>query len=173
MGRPHTRDGAGTRGLDQASRTLASFVEHWRYRGPPYPSSRDLVAELRQVTSPEQQFMIDDLIENITLFDLHATAASWRALPDGRYELSVTGSARKLRADGLGRETEVPMDQPVDVGALDERGAPILIEKRSVRSGTNQFTLIVDRKPARAGIDPLNKLIDRIPDDNTVAATPG
>ena len=65
------------------------------------------------------------------------------------------------------------MDQPVDVGALDERGAPILIEKRSVRSGTNQFTLIVDRKPARAGIDPLNKLIDRIPDDNTVAATPG
>ena len=45
------------------------------------------------------------------------------------------------------------------------------VEKRTVHSGENRFTLTVAGDPAKAGIDPLDKLIDRDTSDNVVAVT--
>jgi len=58
------------------------------------------------------------------------------------------------------------MDQLVDIGVLDAKDQPLLLEKRRVKSGTQDFVLIVTGKPVKAGIDPLNILIDRVPEDN-------
>ena len=33
-------------------------------------------------------------------------------------------AARKLRADELGNETEIPLDEEMDVGAMDAEGSP-------------------------------------------------
>ncbi len=160
------QDGIGEDALNQA---LSAFVRRWQYKSQPYPTTRDLVAEIRKVTPQDKQYLIDDLIENITFFDLRATAAIYKALPDGKFEVTLTATAKKLRADGLGKETEVAMSEPVDIGALDDKKEPILIEKQTVHTGSNEFKFVVDRKPSTAGIDPLNKFIDRLPEDNTIA----
>lgn len=155
-------------GKDRFDRALALLLERWAYQGPPYPTSRALIDALREVTPEDAQYLIEDGFEHITLYENRTRSATARALDDGRYELTIEYTARKVRADGEGRETEQPMDDFVDVGVFDAEQQPLRLEKRRLAGGEGSLRLIVDGKPARAGIDPLNKLVDRDPDDNRV-----
>ena len=150
---------------------LAAFVTRWRFAGPPYARSVDLLAEFRRVTPAAQHPLIVDLFETITLYDVRAVSASSKKLADGRFSVDVLVTAKKVRADGAGNETEVPFDGMADIGALDAAGNVLGIEKRVLKSGENRFTLTLAKDPAKAGIDPLGKLIDRDANDNVVAVT--
>ncbi|MEP7329348.1 MAG: M1 family aminopeptidase [Betaproteobacteria bacterium] len=151
---------------------LSAFVKRWRFKGPPYPTSRDLLVELKRVTPAEHQELLADFIENITLFDDRAVRATPKKLPDGKYEVTLVVSAKKIHADGAGNEREAPLDAPMDIGVQDAKGDWLFLEKRRVKSGENTFVVTVDGEPKRAGIDPLNKLIDRDTSDNIVDIGP-
>jgi hypothetical protein len=91
----------------------------------------------------------------------------------GAYEVALDVMARKVRADSVGRETETPMDDLVEVGVFapgtgDRPGTPLYLQRHRIRSGRQTIRITVPREPARAGIDPLNKLIDRAREDNVV-----
>ena len=148
---------------------LAAFVNRWRFKGPPYSTSRDFLAELKRVTPTEHQGLLEDFIETITLFDDRAVRAKAQQLPDGKTEVTLVVTAKKFRADGAGNEKEAPMDLPVDIGVQDAKGNWLFLEKRRVKTGENTFVLTVEGTPTRAGIDPLHKLIDRDTGDNLVA----
>ena len=150
---------------------LSAFVKRWRFAGPPYARSVDLLAEFRRVTPAAMQPLINDLFERITLFDLRAVSAAARRLPDGQQEIELVVSAKKLHADGAGNESNAAFNAPLDIGVLDSAGKVLLIEKRPVQTGENRFKLIVRGEPGKAGIDPLNKLIDRDTGDNLVSVT--
>jgi ABC-2 type transport system permease protein len=150
------------------NRALARYVRAASVKEPPYPNARLLLSLLRKETPPEYQELLSDLFETITLFDNRAVSAAARDVGGGRWEVTLSVSAKKLRADALGVEQEVPMDQLVDIGVLDEKDEPLLLEKRRVKSGTQDFVVSVSGRPAKAGIDPLNILIDRVPDDNVI-----
>ncbi len=47
----------------------------------------------------------------------------------------------------------------------------VLIERRPVRSGTQEIRIVTTRKPAFPGVAPYNKYVDRNGDDNVVAVT--
>ena len=156
-------------GEDNLNRAIRAFRDEWAYKGPPYPNATQFLQHVRAVTPPQYQYVIDDMFESITLYDNRATAASAKALPGGKYEVTLKTLAKKRKADDLGRETDVPVDDWIDIGVLDADGVPLYLEKKKIEREENEFTVIVDKKPARAGIDPLNKLIDRRPKDNTIA----
>jgi ABC-2 type transport system permease protein len=156
-------------GEDQLSKALSKFVGDWRFKGPPYPTSRDLLADIRAVTPADKQYLVHELFETITLFDNRATAASYRKLADGKFEVTLDVTAKKSQADGLGAEKEVPLNEDLDIGVFDAGNAPLLLRKMRIKSGPSQLNLVVDREPAKAGIDPLNKLIDKTPDDNMIS----
>nr|HET7859156.1 ABC transporter permease [Caldimonas sp.] len=163
------QDAIGEQAIDDA---IAAFLKRWKFAGPPYARSVDLIAEFRRVTPKDLQPLIDDLFETITLYDVRAVSAAAKKQADGSDAIELVVSARKIRADGSGRETEAPFDGEVDVGALDAHGNVVAIEKRRLKSGENRITLAVAKGGAvRAGIDPLSKLIDRDDKDNTVAVT--
>jgi aminopeptidase N len=151
---------------------LASFLRAHRYPTPPYPTSLDLVRELRKVTPDSLQPVITDLFETITLFDNKADSVTSAKRADGRYDVRVYASARKLRADSLGAEHEIPVADWIDVGVFAEPekgkklGKPLYLRKQRVASPHLVIDLVVDAKPKNAGIDPYNKLIDREPKDN-------
>jgi hypothetical protein len=89
----------------------------------------------------------------------------------GEYEVTLHVVARKLRADSSGKETEVPMDDLIEIGvfAADSgqgSGAPLHLERHRIHSGKQALRIIVSKAPARAGIDPYRRLIDRNGDDN-------
>ncbi|HVE87427.1 MAG TPA: M1 family aminopeptidase [Myxococcales bacterium] len=158
-------------GEDQVNAALRAFLERNKLKGPPYPSSTELLADLRKVTPPDLQYVIDDWFERITLYENRATKASYRKREDGKYEVTLKVVARKVQADELGAEKEQPLQDVIEIGALDDKDLPIALERRRFdKSGENELTLVVDRAPARAGIDPMNKLVDRNVEDNTVRA---
>ncbi len=159
------QDAIGEAAMDDA---LSAFLKRWRFKGPPYPTSRDLLAELKRVTPAEHQGLIEDFFETITLYDSRAVSATARKGADGRHEIDLVVSARKIRADGAGKETDAPLSMLMDIGVQDAKGGFLALEKRPVKTGENRFTLVVDGIPARAGIDPLHKLIDRDAGDNVV-----
>jgi ABC-2 type transport system permease protein len=157
-------------GEDNLNGALARYLSHVRFRESPRTTSRELLGFIAEVTPPQLQYVLDDLFENITLYDNRALSATYRQLPDGRYEVKLRLAAKKLRSDGQGNEHEVPLNDLIDVGALDANGTAIAIEKRWIRSNETEVTLLMDRAPVTAGIDPLNKLVDRRPDDNVIRA---
>jgi len=151
---------------------LRSFLEEWRFRGPPYPTSRDLLRHLRAATPDSLRYVIDDLFERITLWDLSARPGRYERLSNGRYRVSVPLAARKLWADSIGNEREVAMNDWVDVGVYGAGNELLYLRKQRIRSGQNAVVVEVTGVPERAGIDPLHKLIDRNSTDNVAQLSP-
>ncbi len=168
-------------GEPAVNRALRRFLSRYAFAGAPFPTARDLVAEFRAEATADQQPLITDLFEKITLFDLAVTGARATAAPGGGYDVAVTVTARKLYADGQGRESEAPLDLPLDVGIFPAAAEdapevdlpePLLLEKHRIVSGEQVLTFHVAERPARVGIDPYNKMIDKNPDDNTRGVSP-
>ncbi|MEI7035551.1 ABC transporter permease/M1 family aminopeptidase [Fulvimonas yonginensis] len=156
---------------------LRRFLLDWRFRGPPYASSREFMDTLVRGLDPRWKGLLDDLFWDITLFDNRINDASARRLPDGRYEVTLTVHAGKVHVDGQGRETPAAPDVPVDIGvfaaaiARGRDGEPLYLEKRLLPAGDSSITVTVRGEPAEAGIDPYNELIDRVSGDNRRAVT--
>lgn len=157
-------------GEDRVNRAARAFLESVKFQAPPYTAAPELIARLREQTPAELAYLIDDLFENITLFKNMAKSATYRKRADGRYALKLELSAQKLRADALGVEHEVPLADLIEVGAVDEAGVAVALEKHWIRAADTELTLLLDAPPIRAGIDPLNTLVDRNPDDNVMPA---
>jgi len=169
------KDAIGEVGVNTA---LRSFLAKYAFNEDDYPTAADLVAEFRAVAGVEQQNLVTDLFEKITLFDLAVTDAAVEEVA-GEYEVSVTVAAKKYYADGKGVETEAPLNLNLDFALFPEPTPqqaevlgdadlppPLMLAKRAVVSGPQTFTFRVPERPARVGIDPYNKMIDRNPDDN-------
>jgi ABC-2 type transport system permease protein len=160
-------------GDEVVNTALRRFLEKHRDSGPPYPTSRDLLAELRAVTPGSLQYLLTDLFETITLWDVEARRAVVARRADGRYEVTLDVAARKMRADSVGKETETPMNDLVEIGVFapsrgDRDGEPLYLKRHRIHSGKQTIRVTVPREPAHAGIDPYRKLIDRERADNIV-----
>jgi hypothetical protein len=128
---------------------------------------------LRAATPDSLAYLVDDLVERVTLYDNAMERATSRRLKDGRYQVDVRVRARKVRADSLGNETEVPLDDRIEIGVFGaNREVPLYLAKHRLRAGVQTVRVIVKEMPERAGVDPLHKLIDRGIEDNTKDVQP-
>ena len=160
-------------GEDRLNQAIRAFRDAHAFKGPPYPSSAELVQRIREATPPEMRYMVDDMFEKIVVYDNRAVSATSKQLSDGKWEVTMKVVAKKRVADELGKESDVPIDDLIDVGVVDVKGDAISVSRQRIKAEESTFTLTVDQRPVKAGIDPLNKLIDRRPQDNAVAVTPG
>jgi ABC-2 type transport system permease protein len=156
-------------GEEAVSRALSDFTKAYAFKGPPYPTSLDLIAALKRVTPPELQYLFEDLFLNITLYDNRTRTATYKPLADGKYQVHLAVEAMKYRADGRGQEQAVPVGDLVDIGVLDGDGHYLYLQRRKIDQEKTELDVTVSARPAKAGIDPLVKLIDRNPDDNVIA----
>jgi ABC-2 type transport system permease protein len=164
-------------GEDRVNSAIHGFLNAERFKGPPYPTSLELVDSLRAVTPDSLKYLIHDLFETITLYELKTDSIVVRDTTDNRFRVDIYGSAKKLRADSLGAEQELPMNDWVDIGlfkngekkdtTVDKNGIPVYLAKHRLTKGQQHITLVLEERPIRGGIDPLHKLIDRKVDDNT------
>ncbi len=158
-------------GEERLNGALAAYLREWRFRGPPYATSADLLEHLRAATPDSLRSVVDDLFERVVLYENRTRGATARRVAGGRWEVELTVEARKLHADSLGTETEVPMREAVDVGvygADEGSGTLLYLRKHPLVSGRQRIRVTVDREPRRAGVDPQRKLIDRQGEDNVV-----
>ena len=167
-------------GEDKVNLALHNFLKQYGYanatdsQSGPYPDTRQFVDALRAQTPPELQYYITDAFENIVLYDNKAVSATYAETPDHKYKVTFTVEARKVKADGSGNETAMPLNDLIDIGIVNgkkDEEKPLYLKKVWMNQPTQTFTVTVDQLPTRAGIDPYNKLIDRNADDNLIEVT--
>ncbi|WP_447761534.1 ABC transporter permease/M1 family aminopeptidase [Sphingopyxis panaciterrae] len=156
------------------NRALRSLLQQFAFKGAPYPTGRHLVAALRAEATPQQQSLITDLFQKITLYDLKASDARASRRPDGKWTVTFTAETRKRYADGKGIEKEAPLDEMFDVGVFTASPGADTFRKENVvsmqsqrlQTGKRKITLVVNKQPKCVGVDPYLKYIDRNVDDN-------
>ncbi|MGB9456703.1 MAG: ABC transporter permease [Bryobacteraceae bacterium] len=167
-------------GEDKVNLALHNFLMQYRYanandsQSGPYPDTRQLVEALRAQTPAELQYYITDAFENIVLYDNKALSATYTQTADHKYKVTLTVQARKMRSDGSGNESPMPLHDLIDIGVFTgkkDEEKPLYLQRVWLTGPTQTFDIVVDQPPTRAGIDPYNKLIDRDSDDNWIDVT--
>ncbi|MGD1894166.1 MAG: M1 family aminopeptidase [Cyclobacteriaceae bacterium] len=158
-------------GEEKVNQALQDYAQQVAYQEPPYTTSRELMTYFRAVTPDSLQSFVTDLFERITLYSNQTKEASYQELENGKYQVNFTTASKKFYADSLGAESEVPINDWIDIGvyAEDEEGEDelIYIDRRKITKEDNTFLVVVDQKPSKVGIDPNALLVDRVPNDNT------
>ena len=163
------------------NRALSRFVAKFRFKGAPYLRSTDLIDEFRkEATTPEQQALITDLFEKITVYDLKVKDAVTRKEGNG-WLTTLTVDAGKYYASGKGVETRAPLSEAIEIGLFTARPGlgefaktdVISMTRQPLRNGTQKITVRSAKKPTFAGVDPYNYYIDRNSDDNVKDVTAG
>lgn len=161
-------------GEEQVNAALRNFLDKFAYGDGPFPTTGDLIAELRAVATAEHQDLITDLFEKITLYDLAVDEASVEQVGE-EWEVRFSATTAKYYADGEGRETAADFRAWVDVAVFPQEPedlqdyqlpAPLYFERRLLQGDGDEVVVRVRQKPYRVGIDPYNKMIDRNPEDN-------
>jgi ABC-type transport system involved in multi-copper enzyme maturation permease subunit len=124
----------------------------------------DMYRELQAVTPDSLKPLLHDLFEVNTFWTFDTEKASAVQLADGRWQVTFEVEVSKIVADSAGKETAVPMTEPVEIGIFaaarpgEILGRPLYVQKHRVRSGTQTITVTVPQRPARGGIDPYSLL---------------
>ncbi|MCB9305003.1 MAG: hypothetical protein H6565_00245 [Lewinellaceae bacterium] len=159
-------------GEDKVNAALRSFLERYRYAPPPYPVSLDAIDAFYEQAPDSLDYVVKDLFEDITLFENRCKKASVKDIGGNRWEVTIEVECKKLKADDLGKETEVPLSDYIEIGAFakpesgKKYGKTLYRQRIKMTAPTAQFTFVVEEKPDKAGIDPFSLLVDRNPEDN-------
>ena len=162
-------------GEERVNAALRSLLEKKAGVAPSLATTLDLYRELQAVTPDSMQYLLHDLFEVNTFWDFATERVTAEQTPAGSWQVTLDVRARKVVADTAGVETEVPMNEWVEIGvyAPREEGEslprPLYLQKHRIRSGEQTITVTVPTRPARAGIDPNILLIDLEARDNTAA----
>ncbi len=165
------RDRLGENTVNGALRT---FREKYAGANAPPATSRALYTELQAVTPDSLKPLLSDLFEHITLWNLRADSARAKRVDGGSWRVTLYVDAHKARADSIGRETPIEMDDLVEIGVFGapaegkSDSEPLYLRQHRVRSGKQTIEITVPKLPTSAGIDPNAKFIQRERDDNIV-----
>jgi hypothetical protein len=162
------RDYVGETALNKE---LKNFMDFYSYREPPYPTSADLLKNLDKATPDSMKYLIDDLFKTITIFSNRVDSASFSEKATNKYEVLISATIQKFRADSLGMQTEIAPADWLNMGVYctGKNGKDSLIYTAKVLANRKKFNykLTVSTKPTKVVIDPLHLMIDRNLEDNT------
>ena len=146
-------------GTEPVHRALRRLVDGHRPEDAPLATTLDLYRQLDAETPDSLRYLLHDLFEVNTTWDL-ATERATAIEADGTWRVTLDVRARKTVTDSAGVETEAPMDEWVRVSVFAEPGSegdvmdrPLYDEWHRIRPGQQTITLAVPSRPARAGID--------------------
>ncbi|WP_247232169.1 hypothetical protein [Telluribacter sp. SYSU D00476] len=156
-------------GEERVNGALRSLVEKHRKGEAPLATTLDLYRELKAVTPDTLQYLLHDLFEVNTYWELKTDGATAKQTGTGSWEVTLALQARKVVADSAGVEKEVPMNDWVEIG-ISEQGKdsdkPLYRQKRRIRSGKQTILVTVPYKPDLIDLDPRQLLIEQKTDDN-------
>ncbi|MFT4762042.1 MAG: ABC-2 type transport system permease protein [Paraglaciecola sp.] len=159
---------------DSVNLALRRVIDGWADAEGPYITSDVYVDEFRKVTPDSLQYIITDMFETITLYENRTKETTYEKVGDD-YLVHLDISAIKYRADSLGNESKIALNDWIDIGVLGEtadgRDTVLYLQKHKIDQEEMSFDIKVNALPVKAGIDPINKLIDRNPVDNRKAVT--
>lgn len=156
-------------GEDTLNSALKKFINTYGFQSGPYVQSPTFVNYLRDATPDSLKYVVTDMFDKITLFNLKSDDVSYVKVGN-EYKVTFDVEADKAYADSTGNETKTPINDWIDVGVLKYDGngkySYLYLQKHHFTEAKKHFEIMVKDKPAKAGVDPLHKLVDRDSDDN-------
>ena len=131
----------------------------------------DLYRELQAVTPDSLKPLLADLFERNTTWTFDTKQAKAQQAAPGTWQVTLDVDAHKIVADSAGVESEMPVNQWVEIGLFspakpgERLGKPLYVQKHFIRAGRQTIRVTLTQKPARGGIDPYN-LLDWAEGDN-------
>ena len=156
-------------GEDKVNLALKRLIEK---KASTLATTLDMYRELQAVTPDSMKYLLHDLFETNTFWELSMERATVKQTPEGSWQVTLDVNARKAVSDTAGVEAEVPMNEWIEIGVYPPREGkqlyqPLYLQKHRIRTGRQTITVTVPRKPEWAGIDPRMLLIDLELEDNT------
>jgi ABC-2 type transport system permease protein len=147
---------------------MKNFLEEYRYKNPPYPTSLDFIKHLEPQVPDSLKYLITDWFKEITLYDNRLTEANYKKLDNGKYEVTLEVESAKIKPDSLGNETQIAINDWIDVGFFMDDDEEHLYQQKRMKFNKEKSSITVqlDSLPAKAAIDPRHILIDRVYKDN-------
>lgn len=178
-------------GEKRLNAALSKYIDAVAFQNPPYTTSLEFLSYLDEATPDSLKYLLDDMFRTITLYDNSVKEATFEALEDSTFEVTLDFYSAKYRTDEEGKRTyanaagdslslevegrrrpieSLPLSDWIDVGVfgLDEEGneKALYLKKHKISEIENSISITVSEKPTAAGIDPYNKLIDTDSNDN-------
>ena len=155
-------------GEDKVNLAMKNFLEEYRYKKPPYPTSLDFLRHLEPQVPDSLNYVITDWFKEITLYDNRLKEANYKVLDNGKYEVTLEIESSKIKSDSLGNETQTSINDWIDVGFFMDDAEEQLYSQKRMKFNKEKSTIIMqlDSLPAKAAIDPRHILIDRVYKDN-------
>jgi hypothetical protein len=161
-------------GEERVNGALRRLVEKHRSGEPPLATTLDLYRELQAATPDSLQYLLHDLFEANTYWEFETEQATAEQTAAGTWQVTLDVRARKVVVDSAGVETEVPIDDWVQIGVFaptedgQQFGEPLYMQMHRIRSTEQTITVTVPSKPIGAGVDPYHLLDweERDNDDN-------
>lgn len=152
---------------------LRNYLNKYKFQGPPYSRSIDLINCIAEATPDSLKYLIDDFFFKITLYENYIKSLDCTPLNDGKYAVTATIGTAKFYADESGKEIRAPFQtEYINVGIFgtDAQGKEqeIFFGKVKMDQPEKTFSWIVDHKPTSIGVDPYYYLIDRRIGNNVV-----
>jgi ABC-2 type transport system permease protein len=167
-------------GKDKMQGAVRSFLQEYGYKGPPYPTTRELVAALRAAAGPKWQQLITDYWDRITFWDLKfGDDISVKPNADGGFTVSFTAIVdKKIASEKDGKETSVTkiegesLDEWIEIGFYDKNPKKTLgdkwlkLERVHITDPKTPLTFNLDKRPEFILLDPRRLLMERNVKDN-------
>ena len=155
-------------GEEKLNTAMRNFLEEFKYRKPPYPTSLDFMKHLEPQVPDSLNYLINDWFKEITMYDNRLKNASYERQENGKYLITLDIECAKIKADSIGNETPMKLNDWIDIGAFaDSNEEQLLFEKRvKINRPEMTFNFEMDSIPAKLAIDPRHLLIDRVYEDN-------
>ncbi|MFN4854942.1 MAG: M1 family aminopeptidase [Bacteroidota bacterium] len=159
-------------GEQKVNLALRNLLDSFAYKNPPYPTSLHALRALSKQTPDSLSYLIHDLFKTITLFSNKMEEARVKKIGN-EFEVSITFTSEKFRADSMGKEKAIPVNDYMDLICFakpieDEKfGKKLFYQRTKISQKQNHVVFRTKEMPYLVGIDPYNYIIDRFPDDNT------
>ncbi|HPI71371.1 MAG TPA: M1 family aminopeptidase, partial [Tenuifilaceae bacterium] len=134
-------------GEENVNAALAAYLEDWAYKEPPFSTSEHFMEYIYGHTPDSLRYLVHDMFEAITVYDIKAKEAEMEQLEDGRYRVTLTGDVQKFYADSLGNETLAPLNDWIDVGVMTTR--KVDGKKKMWRSTCRSIGLATQIQPSK------------------------
>jgi hypothetical protein len=158
-------------GKDSVNHALRRMLRGYT-PSPPLPTTLDFYKELKVVTPDSLQYLLHDLFATNTFWELETERATAKQTGAGSWQVTLEVETRKVTVDSIGIETNIPMNDWIEIGVYAPRAAGnssakvLYLQKHRIGSGKQTIILHVSEQPSRAGIDPNHLMIDLEMDDN-------
>lgn len=161
-------------GEEGVNKALKEVVQRYGYQEPPYLNSKEFLDIIYSQVPDSLQYMAEESFEDIILYSNSVKSVEVIKEND-KYKLDIDLNCYKVRSDSIGNETEIPLDDWIEVLAFSESVVNGTKVKEianpdnrwfKLHSGNNKITFSVATKPVEVGVDPLYKLVDKNVFDN-------